>query len=207
MVRCAALANQRKIVENILSEASDERLHQRVRDHLRDIETQQQNQGCLQSSAITDGGTLTGRITLWTDNGLLPGPVQGGVGAMLVFLKHTDDDAWSVRIDTLTASLPSGVTAGLQNHSVGTGVFDQAAGSIGVEVPLRVQNIPLIGSVDARVPFTTGGSIATSSGSVKGARVDADGRLTLVGAASGIGPFGNKAWLVLEGGLSDWPRQ
>jgi hypothetical protein len=45
MARCAALANQRKIVENILSEASDEQLHQRVHDHLRDIKIQQQNHG------------------------------------------------------------------------------------------------------------------------------------------------------------------
>jgi hypothetical protein len=206
MATCAELATQRKILENILRKTGDQKKRQQILDKIDDIEQQQTAQGCLAPPPVSIQGTLNATVTLWTDNSLLPGPKPGQITAVLIFTNHADNSKWSVSIDSLSATFKSGVTARLQDHSFGTGIFDPSSGSLNVDVPLHVENIPLIGSVDAKIHFTTDSSIAPPPGQVTGSTVDKGGNLTLVGAASNIGPFNNEIWLAIVGTLSDWPR-
>lgn len=206
MATCAALAAQLKILEHLLSQTGDQERRQELLDAIDDVQNQQLAQGCLTPPPVSIQGVLNATVTLWTDNSLLPGPKPGDITVALIFTKHTDDSKWSVSIDSLSATFKSGVTARLQDNSFGTGIFDPLSGSLNVDVPLHVENIPLIGSVDAKTHFTTDGSIAPSSGPVTGSTVDAGGNLTLVGTASGVGPFNNEVLLSVVGTLSNWPR-
>lgn len=147
--------------------------------------------------------TLAANATLWTSNKLLPGPKVEQISLPTAFTKTPD--GWNVEIpyEYLDIDFGNGIRVGPQDTKSATGHYIPASGSMDLDVPLLVTGIP--GIDDLEPILTTSGSISTTSGTIPGVPVDANGNVTLVGAVSNIGPLHDTAQLEIQGAFSPWP--
>ncbi|SRR5216683_1832708 len=205
MATCEQLALDVQRLHSEFLHVSNEDAQQAILDKLDKVEQQQLQQGCFDSIFRT----LDGTAILCTDSSFLPGPKRSAIHASLGILLHTG-------VATLGfLPLPFGSTT-VSQGGPSSGLYDFTSGSLDLSVPIHVDNVPVVGSIDAVAGLSTMISISAPcestagsfAGSPAGSPADATGFITLVGTApvtvtiAGITIVDNTAFLRIAGTLS-----
>jgi len=193
---CAELAHRLQVLQNLLAHVHDPEQQAAIADEISAVESQMQDQGCLDSQTRY----LSGLGTLW---GFVDGTkTVPDMRAQLVIETSSGTVTWTLQPFVVSTSTYGDVTVHQPDHSdtgpgpyLGSGSFDAAQNNLGVgSAILGAASVSGFGvQATGELFVSTTGVIETPDGQAAGAALDANGNLTLVGSASLDAPL-NHHW-------------
>ncbi len=149
MSTCAQLSQQIQLLTNLIAHIHDPEAQWELIVRRNELLAQWHTQGC--DRTVTR--VLQGTITVWTDNSKLP-PKSEPIILHLTILESTG--AVSFTFDPVTVGK---VTICLAPGQVGIGTLDQTTGSLFLQAPILLKNVPEAGDVSFTLSVSTGQSI------------------------------------------------